>query len=89
MDPTILVRERLGYTQTRRNKLMIAMNKNMAKPMHIPEVTYETSAVAMYIASGLWWFCIQHVLLLLSHKGLEEIPSQYILQRYLAQDVKF
>lgn len=46
MDPTILVTERLGYTQTRRNKLMIAMNKNMAKPMHIPEVTYETSAAA-------------------------------------------
>ncbi|CAN7085788.1 hypothetical protein Bca4012_100188 [Brassica carinata] len=57
------------------------------------EVVYETNAVA-----GVRCFCVcggfsfngyqcRHVLLLLSHKGLEEIPSQYILQRW-RKDVK-
>lgn len=62
------------------------------------EVVYETNAAAGGAATQVRCFCVcggfsfngyqcRHVLLLLSHKGLEEIPSQYILQRW-RKDVK-
>ncbi|KAL1199361.1 Protein FAR1-RELATED SEQUENCE 8 [Cardamine amara subsp. amara] len=52
------------------------------------EVIYETSPVAQVrcfcVCGGFSFngYQCRHVLLLLSHNGLEEVPSQYILQRW-------
>ncbi|KAJ0256724.1 Protein FAR1-RELATED SEQUENCE 8 [Hirschfeldia incana] len=56
------------------------------------EVIYETNAAQVRCSCVCGGFSFngyqcRHVLLLLSHKGLEEIPSQYILQRW-RKDVK-
>ncbi|VVA95951.1 unnamed protein product [Arabis nemorensis] len=57
------------------------------------EVIYETSAGAQVrcfcVCGGFSFngFQCRHVLLLLGHNGLEEVPSQYILQRW-RNDVK-
>ncbi|KAL0724475.1 hypothetical protein Bca4012_039074 [Brassica carinata] len=88
-----------GVTQVQSNGLVSSyvVKEREGEKVRDFEVVYETNGAAAS-AAQVRCFCVcggfsfngyqcRHVLLLLSHKGLEEIPSQYILQRW-RKDVK-